>query len=125
MKLKVAWRKVKKRVVLLLKNIFRLHKWWAICHPGKSMRWLSLDQKPSWFNNVGHTGTFAKKGGSKASVIKHFAHTRQMYTILFSVPYGWRMIDHLDGAPKAAMLFTGILNRRIVEELEASKHVKP
>jgi hypothetical protein len=47
MKLKVAWRKVKRRVLVLLTNIFRLRAWWAICHPNKTMRWLSVDQKPS------------------------------------------------------------------------------
>ena len=69
------------------------------------MRWLTVDQKPSWFNNAGPTGTFAKKGGSQPSVTETFAHTRQRYTILTSVPYGWRMTDHPDGVPKAAMLF--------------------
>ena len=66
MKLKVAWRKVKRRVLVLLTNIFRLRAFWDICHEGKQMRWLSVDQKPAWFNNAGHTGTFAKKGGKRA-----------------------------------------------------------
>ena len=62
MKLKVAWRKIKNRVWVLLTNIFRLRAWWSICHGDKPMRWLSVDQKPSWRNNVGLTKTWAKKG---------------------------------------------------------------
>ena len=61
MKVKVAWFKVKRRVSVLLRNIFRLRAFWEICHPGIAMRFLSVDQKPSWFNNAGHTGTYAKK----------------------------------------------------------------
>ena len=75
MKLKVAWRKVKQRVLVLLQNIFRLRHWWTICHPGKTLRWLSLDQKPSWFNNAGQTGTYAKKGGRAPSVRENFRQT--------------------------------------------------
>ena len=40
------------------------------------MRWLSVDQKPSWWNNAGLTGTFAKKCGSQPSVNENFAHPK-------------------------------------------------
>ena len=113
MKLKVAWRKIKNRVFRLLQNIFRLRRFWEICHEGKPMRWLSVDQTPSWWNNAGLTGTFAKKGGKAPSVTENFAHTRQRYTILTVVPYGWSMIDHPDDVPKVAMLFKGKPNGKI------------
>ena len=79
LKLKVSWRKIRHRVAVHLKNLFRLRAFWQACHPGSAMRFLSVDQKPSWFNNAGHTGTFAKKGGSQPSVRENFAHTRQRY----------------------------------------------
>ena len=41
-----------------------------------------VGQKPSWFNNAGHTGTFAQKGGSQPSVRENVANTRQRYTVL-------------------------------------------
>ena len=47
-----------------------------------------VGQKPSWFNNAGHTGTFAIKGGSQPTVMKKIAHTKQRYTILTSLLYG-------------------------------------
>ena len=46
MKLKVAWHKLKRRVMRLLQNIFRLRAWWAICHEGITMHWLS--QRNRW-----------------------------------------------------------------------------
>ena len=125
MKLKVAYRKVKRRVLVLLQNIFRLRAFWEICHPGKVMRWLSADQKPSWFNNAGLTGIFAMKGGSQPRVKENFAHTRQRYTVFTAVPRGWRMIDHPDGVPKVALLFKAAPGGSIIRDLEASAHLKP
>jgi hypothetical protein len=78
MKLKVAWRKVKTRVCVLLTNIFRLREWWKICHGNKHMRWLSVDQKPSWWSD----GSQPRRA---PTVKEHFAHTRSRYTI--TVPY--------------------------------------
>ena len=107
MKLKVAWRKIKKRVHTLMSNFFKMRAWWTICHKDKPMRWLSLDQKPSWWNNAGLTGTWARRGGRQPTVKENFAHTRSRYTILTAVPGGWDMIDHPDGVPKVAILFKG------------------
>ena len=76
MKLKVSWAKVKRRTRVLLGNIFRLRAFWEICHPGSQPRSISVDQKPSWFNNAGHTGTFAQQGGSQPSVRENFAQPR-------------------------------------------------
>ena len=89
------------------------------------MRWLSLDQKPSWWNNAGLTGTWAKKGGSQPSVTENFAHTRQRYTILTAVPHGWKMTDHADDVPLVAMLFKGKPNGRILKKLKNNRLLKP
>ena len=87
------------------------------------MRFLSADQKPSWFNNAGHTGTFAKKGGSQPSVREIFAHTRQRYSILTSVP-SWGHTDP-DMPPKVAVLFKAMPNGLVIRELRASRRLKP
>ena len=47
MKLTVPWTMVKRRVKVLLQNIFRLRAFWELCHPGVPMRFVSADQKPS------------------------------------------------------------------------------
>ena len=78
MKLTVSWRKVKRRISVLLSNIFRLRRLWELCHPGVEMRFISLDQKPSWFNNAGLTGTFAKKSGPQPRVRENFKKTRTL-----------------------------------------------
>ena len=88
MKLKVAWRKILRRISVELGNVFRLRALWARCHPGVPMRWLSLDQKPSWFNNAGasNTGTYTTfRGRRTPNVRENFAASRERYTILTSV----------------------------------------
>ena len=123
MKLKVAWAKVRKRVLCFLSNLFRLQAFWEICHPGTPMRFISIDQKPSWFNNAGHTGTFAKKGGSQPSVRENFAATRQRYSILTSVP-SWGHGD-FDNPPKVAVLFKNAPNGSVINRLRSSDRMKP
>ena len=122
MKLKVSWRKIKKRVQVLLSNEFKIREWWRMCFPDKPMRWLSLDQKPSWWNNAGLTGTWARRGGSQPSVTENFAHTRARYSILTAVPYGWDMRDHVcptaENVPLIAMLFKGKSNGKIIKKLK-------
>ena len=75
------------------------------------MRWLSLDQKPSWFNNAGHTGTWAKKGSRAPTVRDNLNATRQRYTIMTTVP-SWGHEDE-DAPPKVAVLFKGARGGRI------------
>ena len=123
MKLKVSWSKVKRRTAVLLGNLFRLRAFWEIIHPNVPMRFLSVDQKPSWFNNAGHTGTFARKGGSQPSVREIFAHTRQRYSILTSVP-SWGH-GHADLPPKVAILFKAMPNGAVIKDLRASTRLKP
>ena len=125
MKLKVSWRKVKRRVLVLLQNIFRLRRFWELVHPGKTLRWLSLDQKPAWFNNAGHTGTWAFAGGRAPTVKENWRQTRERFTILTTVPWGWSITDHADNVPLTAMLFKGKKNGTIDKELKAYKNPKP
>ena len=123
MKLKVSWNKLKRRIRVFLGNIFRLRAFWELCHPDVEMRFLSLDQKPSWFNNAGHTGTFAKKGGSQPSVREIYAHTRQRYSILTSVQ-SWDNTDQ-DNPPKIAILFKATPNGTVIKHLRDCGHLKP
>ena len=131
MKLKVSWTKIKRRVKVLLSNIFKLREWWKICHGEHTpMRWLSIDQKPSWWNNAGLTGTWAKKGGFAPTVKENFAHTRQRYTILTTVPHGWSMRDEScpsaqEDVPLVAMLFKGKSNGKVLKKLRANRLLKP
>jgi len=122
MRLKVPWVKVKRRTAVFLGNIFRLRAFWEICHPDTPMRFLSVDQKPSWFNNAGLTGALAHKGGSQPSVREIFAHTRQRYSILTSVP-SWGHTDQ-DMPPKIAVLFKAAPNGPVIKELRASPRLK-
>jgi len=86
MKLKVAWRKVLKRTRILLGNLFRLRYLWRHLHGDTPLKYLSVDQKPSWFNNAAHTGTYARVGRSAPVVLERHDLARQRYTILTSVP---------------------------------------
>ena len=76
MKLKVPWSSIVRRVKVLLVNILRVRCFWEHCFPGQKLRFISLDQKPSWFNNAGHKGTLAKKGGPQPGVKDNFSQTR-------------------------------------------------
>ena len=123
MKLQVPWVKVKRRIRVLLGNIFRLRALWELCHPGIPMRFISADQKPSYYNNAGHTGTFAKKGGSQPRVRENFAKTRERYSILTSVPsFGH---GNPDVPPKVAILFKAKPNGLIIRKLKESTRLKP
>ena len=122
MKLKVAWAKVKRRTRVLLGNIFRLRAFWDICHPGVQPRFISIDQKPSWFNNAGHTGTFARKGCSQPTVREDFNQTRERYSILTSVP-SWGH-DNPDVPPKIAVLFKAKPGGQVIGQLRNSPVLK-
>ena len=123
MKLQVPWSKVRRRIRCLLGNIYRLRAFWELCHPGTEMRWISLDQKPSWFNNAGHTGTFAKKGGSQPNVREDFNGTRERYSILTSVPSWGHEIPN--NPPKYCLLFKAKPNGTVIKELRQSNRLKP
>ena len=122
MKLKVPWAKVKRRIEIWLTNLFRLKALWELCHPGKPMRFLSLDQKPSWFNNAGLTGALAVKGSRAPSVKENHAKTRERYTILTAVP-SWGHDPHCP--PKMCLLFKGADDGTIRRTLEKFPRLLP
>lgn len=127
MKLKVPYQKIKKRVKCFLGNIWRLRTLWEECHPGVPMKFLSLDQKPAWFNNAGHKKTYAVKGGYKPFVRENYKQMKERYTILTSVPSwsheaaGTEMPD----PPKFAVLFKGSPDGEIIKNLEKSPTLTP
>ena len=108
--MKVSWSKVKRRTRVLLLNIFKLRDLWGRCHPGKAMRFVSFDEKPSWMNNAGLTDTFFQKG-SHPNVREGFAQTRERYTIMTGVQ-SW------PGKPKWGMSFKGAPKGQIYKDLQ-------
>ena len=119
MKLKVSWSKVVRRVRVLMRNVFRLRALWVLLFPTTRMRWLSVDQKPSWFNNAGHTGALTTRG-STPTIRENFSATRERYTILTSVP-SWGHGEP-DVLPKVAVLFKGKPGGRIVKNIQEQFH---
>jgi hypothetical protein len=53
---------------------------------GDGPKYISLDQKPSWFNNGAKFGTYGREGETAPSVKENFAQSRERYTILTVVP---------------------------------------
>ena len=129
MKLKTPWSSIKKRIRVFLNNIFRLRAFWEIIHPDTPMRFISLDQKPSWFNNAGHTGTFAQRGGRAPTVRENFNQTRERYSILTCVP-SWghgasgSQPSSSQVPPKIAILFKGSATGSVKRQLRKCKHLK-
>lgn len=93
-----------RRVGVMLSNVFRLRRLWTRCHGDAPMRFLSLDQKPSWFNNAGLKGTYARRGTKVIATKSDHAGTRQRYTLLTFV----QSAPPPDGQPPPlAILFKG------------------
>ena len=65
-------------------NLHRLKQLWKLCHGSLPMRWNSIDQKPSYFNNAAATGTFGRRG-KPVTVREKFAASRERYTICTTV----------------------------------------
>ena len=53
--------------------------------PGRALEFISADQKPSLFNNIGTQCQLAKKGHKARSVLENFAAMRQRYSLLTTV----------------------------------------
>ena len=117
MQLKVPWSKILKRVKVLLGNIFRIRCFWEHCHPSKPMRFISLDQKPSWFNNAGHKGTLGKKGCPQPGIQENFCQTRERYSIFTSVRNFDN--DNPDEPPPVEILFRAFRRRKICQKLQS------
>jgi hypothetical protein len=124
MQLKVAWHKVCKRTKTLMTNIFRLKAFWKLVHPETELKFISADQKPSWFNNSGHTGTFGIKGGKAPSNHENFAKTRERYTILTVVPSSCDYGPETDAdPPHVFVLFKGKRKGRILADVRAKADI--
>ena len=103
LRLKISLTKATARVSCMLSNIFRLRHLWQLCHGPIPMRWVSYDQKPSWFNNAGLRPQLARRGSRKVGAREDHAGTRQRYSLMTTVqswppPVG-------AGPPKMAVLF--------------------
>ena len=85
MQLKVPWKKLLTRCETLMGNIFRVKALFKLLHPGKELKFMSADQKPSWFNNSGHTGTYGKRGEKAPSVRENFTKKRDQDSLLTTV----------------------------------------
>ena len=110
----VSFAKAKDRVRCMMCNIFRLRALWERCHPGIPMRWLSIDQKPSWMNNAGRRPMYARKGKREVAAKENHNATRDRYTILTYVP-SWDMPD--DKPPPVGLLFKSRTGERLRREL--------
>ena len=68
------------------------------------MRWLFMDQKPSWFNNAGLKGTSTRRGSKNVTTKTDHVGIRQRYTICTFVQ-SWP--SSADDPPRCAVLFKG------------------
>ena len=105
------------RVRTMLLNIFRLRRLWCLCFGGDvPMRWISFDQKPSWFNNAGLKPQLSRKGARKVGAREDHHGTRQRYTVMTTVQSWPRPFDATTGGltpPKMAVLFKADSGSRI------------
>ena len=128
MQLKVSWRKILRRVACSFGNYWRLRFFWETLFPGVPMKWISLDEKPSWFNNAGHVGTFAQRGRI-ATVREDFGATRSRYSLLTSV-CSWTLpnAEALSQMPCICVLFKGTpggtIQQRLDEDFEGPAWMK-
>ncbi len=92
---------------------------------GIPLKFLSLDQKPSWFNNSGHTSTYAKRGEQSRGVWENYASMLQRYTILTTVP-SWCQYPLVDAdPPHVFVLFKGKKRGTIIQKLLSSAELLP
>ena len=93
------------RIGVMLGNLFRLRVLWRLVFgPDLPMRFVSYDQKPSWFNNAGLRATYALEGTRVVTHKTDHEGTRQRYTIFTGVQ-SWAPPD--GEFPKMAVLFKG------------------
>jgi len=128
MQLKVLWSKVKSRCRTHLSNLYRLAYFWNKVHPGVAMHFLSLDQKPSWFNNSGHTGNYKQKGRRAMGVRENFAKSRERYTILTTVDSrsAYTPCSADRNPPHVFIMFKGKKDHgRIIQDLKDTLELPP
>ena len=104
MQLKVPWKRVLSRTRTLMTNLYRRRALWKLVHGDD----VSLDQKPSWFNNAGLLGTHGVRGEPAPNVRENFAQTRERYTIFTVVPSWYDYGPETDAdPPHVFVLFAG------------------
>ena len=101
---KVSEAAARERIRVMLGNIFRLRAFWKLLFGDRPMRWLSMDQKPSWFNNAGLKGTFTRRGARNVTTKTDHTGIRQRYTICTFVQ-SWPSTS--EDPPRCAVLFKG------------------
>ena len=112
---KISWAKMRRRVSVLWSNIFRLRFLWEKCHGHTAnMRWISWDQKPSWFNNMAAVKTHAF-AGNKACVKELFSQSRQRYSICTCVDSKAR--SQHEEPPPVAVLFKAQPGGRVLQDV--------
>ena len=115
-RVKISMAKAVARVKTMLSNIFRLRHLWKLCFgDGVAMRWVSFDQKPSWFNNAGLKPLYARKGARKIGAKEDHHGTRQRYTVMTTVQ-SWPSAVDAD-PPKIAVLFKAETGSRCLTTL--------
>ena len=92
------------RIRVMLGNIFRLRALWRLVFGDRPMKWLSMDQKPSWFNNAGLKGTYTRRGAKTVTTKTDHVGIRQRYTICTFVQ-SWPTGDSI--VPPVAVMFKG------------------
>ena len=106
----------------------RLKQLWELCHGPVPRRWLSMDRKPSYFNNAGSTGTWGRRG-KPVPIRERFVATRERYTICTGVPWDGLSANADEGLaantakplPKFAVMFKGQKDGKIINHIR--KHV--
>ena len=126
MQLKVAWSKVCSRTRTLLTNIFRVKAFYKKLHPDGELKFLSADQKPSWFNNCGSLKTLGKNGAAAPTIKENHHQTRQRYSLFTFMQscsnYGPGSDDE---PPHLFILFKGKPNGRILDSVLQKTNLPP
>ena len=85
---------------------------WELRSPDVEMRWVSLDQKPSWFNNAGLRPQHATTGSRVVAAKEDHDGARQRYS-LFTFAQSWTEPQ----PPKLCVLFKAERGDRILRDL--------
>ena len=129
MQLKVPWKRVLSRCHTHLSNIFRVRTFWDLVHPGRKIRFVSLDQKPAWFNYSERSGNFGQKGQKPITVRENYAKARERYSIFTCVDsateYSAERSEADAAPPHVFILFKGKKKGTILRDLLAGVDLPP
>ena len=79
---KISRPKLLHRLKTLWCNTIRIRTLWRCLHKNKPLKFMSADQKPFWFNNLGSRKTMHIKGLPRIEVKENPAQTRERYTAM-------------------------------------------